>query len=278
MSGCVLRGGVDVGSMDAVLQNHLPHAPWMTPQTWRLPGVQPLDPATWLLVDEAFEAQMARRAALMDERLEDVHALLPEARAAADECLETVLRFLGNRPDYAVRTASVLRPDGIETPIDRDAPLVTLGRLIQEDICLMLPGDAEHLLGGAILCFPASWTLREKIGYPLLRIHKTVPKYDENVGKRVQRLFDAIHVDRPMWRANAHLEDSPELFAPRAEDTPHAAKSAAPPYLRSERQTLLRLPENGAVVFAIHTWMVAVEDLTEAQAATLGTVFAQYEK
>ena len=141
---------------------------------------------------------------------------------------------------------------------------------------MMLPGETEHVLGGAILCFPASWTLAQKIGRPLVRIHKYVRKYDDGVGVRVQRMFDAIRPERPMWRANAHLEDSPELFTPRDETTPHAAKSANPPYLRSERQTLMRLPETGAVVFAIHTWMVAVDDLSEAQRATLDRVWAQY--
>jgi len=29
------------------------------------------------------------------------------------------------------------------------------------------------------------------------------------------------------------------------------------PYLRSERQSILRLPDTGAVVFSIHTYVVA---------------------
>lgn len=260
----------------AVLQKALPHAPWMDPPAWRLPGVQPLDPATWLEMDDAFDAQMAVRERLITERPDEVHALLPEARSAAEECLGAVLDFLAGLPGYAVDAASVRRPDGVRVKIERDEPLITLGRIIQEDICLMIPGDGEHVLGGAILCFPAFWTLFQKIGRPLVRIHKTVAKYDDDVGRRVQRLFDAIRVGQPMWRANAHLQDSPELFTPRLENSPHPPKSAAPPYLRSERQTLVRLPKTGAVVFGIHTWMVAVDDLTEAQRGTLDAVLAQY--
>ena len=261
---------------DAVLQSALPNAPWMDSHAWRLPGVQPLDPATWLITDEAFAGQMARRKALMAEIPQKVHALTEPARPAAEECLGAVLRFLSGQPGYEVGAGSVLRPDGVRVGIERDRPLMTLGRIIQEDICLMLPGGDEHLLGGAILCFPASWTLAEKIGRPLMRIHKHVRKYDADVGRRVQRLFDAIRVENPMWRANAHLEDSPELFTPRPEEQPHPPKSADPPFLRSERQTLMRLPETGAVVFAIHTWMVAVENLTPAQRGTLDRVRAQY--
>lgn len=248
----------------------------MNPPTWKLPGIQPLEPETWLVVDDAFAAQMARRKALMEDRLDKVHALLPEARPAAKECLDAVLTFLSARPDYGIDAQIVRRPDGVSIEIDRENPLITLGQIIQEDICLMLPGEDEHTLGGAILCFPASWTLAQKIGRPLMRIHEPVAKYTDDVGKRVQRLFDAIRVENPMWRANAHLEDSPELFTPRLEDAPHPPKSAAPPYLRSERQTLMRLPDTDAVVFGIHTWMVSVENLTPDQRGTLDRVMAQY--
>lgn len=263
--------------MAVVLQKSLPFAPWMEPHSWRMPGVQPLDPAQWLVVDDAFAGQMAERERAIRERPELVHALLPEAREAAEECLEAVLNFLPNLPGYQINEQSVIRPDGAQVPIDRKNPLLTLGRTIQDDICLMLPGETEHVLGGAILCFPASWTLAQKIGRPLVRIHKHVQKYDDSIGIRVQRMFDAIRPERPMWRANAHLEDSPELFAVRDETTPHATKSANPRYLRSERQTLMRLPASGAVVFSIHTWMVEVENLTLAQQETLHHVRAQYE-
>lgn len=259
-----------------ILQCSLPYAPWMDPSAWRLPGTQPLDPATWLVTDDAFESQMSHREHLIAARPDAVHALLPEAEAAASECLDAVLHFLPNLTGYLVEERGVTRPDGARVEIDRTAPLITIGRLIQEDVCLMLPTPGEHVLGGAILCFPASWTLSQKFGRPLMRIHAPVPKYDEDVGKRVQRLFDAIRADRPMWRANAHLEDSPELFAARREEEPHPGKSDRPPYLRSERQTLMRLPETGAVVFTIHTWMVAVRSLTDAQRDTLDAVRAQY--
>ena len=259
-----------------VLQKSLPHAPWMRPATWRLPGVQPLGEASWLCTDDAFTDQMALRDRLIANKQGDVYRCLPEATAAAGECLDHVLATLKENPEYHIDATQVTRPDGVTVTLQRADPLLTIGRLIQEDICLMLPGAQEHVLGGAILCFPASWTLSQKIGRPLMRIHKPVSKYTDDVGRRVQRLFDAVRVETPMWRANAHLHDSPDLFAPRLEDPEHAPRSAAPPYLRSERQTLKRLPESNAVVFAIHTWMVAIDDLTEEQRNTLDAVAAQY--
>ena len=40
--------------MTAILQASLPFSPWAEPNARRLPGVQPLDPAEWLHVDDAF--------------------------------------------------------------------------------------------------------------------------------------------------------------------------------------------------------------------------------
>ena len=78
--------------------------------------------------------------------------------------------------------------------------------------------------------------------------------------------------------AVAHLEDTvyaledrfnqlwyrdPELYQPRPAGAPRrvGAGSAAGPYYRSERQTLLRLPDTRAVIFAIHTYVLARGDV-----------------
>lgn len=254
--------------MTEILQARLPFAPWMLPQTRRLPGIQPLDPADWLEVDDAYAGQMALRDRLIAERAAEVHGLLPQAGAAARELFDRVLAEL---PGLGFRLAegSALRPDGVTVPLDRERPLLTLGRLCQEDFCLMQPGEGgEHVLTGAILCFPAGWTLAEKLGRPMLRIHVPVPKYTDDVARRVQRLFDALRVDQPLWRANAHHSRAP-LFNPLPESAPKDMNEGEMPFIRSERQCLLKLPATGAVVFSIHTYRVRLADLTAEQAATL---------
>lgn len=247
--------------MAPILQSNLPVLPWMDPRMTRLPGVLPLARKDWLVADEAFADQMGLRDRLIAERAGDVHALLPGAVRASEELYRMVLADLPGL-GHRLGAEAVLRPDGVEVQLDPAAPLLTLGRLVQEDICLMQEGGAgEHVLTGAILCFPASWTLAEKLGHPLLRVHAPVPSYDESVAPRVQRLFDAIHPDRPLWRMNAHPYWTPDLFAPRREDDRRPKPSGPAPYLRSERQCILRLPESRAVVFSIHTYMVAMESL-----------------
>lgn len=254
-----------------VLHGKLATAPWMDPALWRLPGMKPLAVDDWLIRDEAFAGQMSLRDDLIANRFQDVHALLPEAAAGARECLDLVLDCLSRDPAYSVAPSHVTRPDGVEVVLDRDAPLATLGRLIQADVCVMTPGPDGHVLTGAILCFPASWTLSEKVGRPLVAIHTPVPEYDANVAGRVQRLFDVLRPEQPLWRANAIRHHDPSLHHPRRESDPPEIRHGMPdgPYLRSERQALRRLPGSGAVIFTIHTTILPLDQLSEAQKAAL---------
>jgi hypothetical protein len=253
--------------MTRVLHHTLPEAPWMAAHTARLPGVQPLDMADWLRVDEAFAGQMAERDRLLSTRPADVSAG-DLAGDAAQEVLELVLSRLGS--DYAHRGGTVRRPDGVTVALEADAPLITAARLVQEDLCVLQGnGAGEHVLTAAVLCFPASWTLSEKINRPMTAIHDPVDSYTPDIARRVQRLFDAIRPERPLWRQNALLYADPALFQPRAEAAPRDDSARETPYLRSERQGLLRLPKTGAVLFSIHTYLVATSDLSAAQRAGL---------
>lgn len=246
--------------MTAILQRHLPDLPWMAPATARLPGIQPAAAGDWLRRDEAFAGQMAERDRLIRDAPEAVHALMPAARPAADELLGMVLAKLMAVPGYQIGPDRVLRPDGVSVPLDPAAPLLTLGRLVQEDFAIHLAQGDEHALMAAILCFPASWTLAEKIGRPLTAIHTPVEVYDDGLARRVQRLFDAIRPGQVLWRANALLYEDPALHQPRREGETRP-KPQSRNYLRSERQCLLRLPVSGAVVFSIHTVVVHVDDV-----------------
>jgi dimethylamine monooxygenase subunit A len=255
--------------MAAVLQSSLPFAPWMDPRTSRLPGVLPLDGDHWLRVDDAFAGQMAIRDALIADDPASVHDLRAEGRAAADELYATILHHLTTQPGYRIGAHDALRPDGVNLPLDAATPLLTLGRLVQEDLCILLPHGDEHVLMGAILCFPASWTLAQKIGRPLSGIHSPVPSYDDRIRTSVQRMFNAIRVEQPLWRANSLLYDDPTLHQPRTEGARRPGP-VAKTYVRSERQCLLRLPETRAVVFTIHTYVVLRSTLSaDAEAAVL---------
>lgn len=243
-----------------VLQTQLPEDMYAARA---LPGIQP-ERGPWLRLDEAYGAQMARRIAVLQEQGAAVHYLQDSAIPAAQELLEAVVAML---PGLGFEvTKSVARcPDGRDVALCFEAPLKTLAHLCQNDFVLMEKRGDEHVLSGGILCFPASWRLSEKAGRPLTEIHVPVHDYTDDVARRVQRLFDGVQVDRPLWRFNQLWYEDPELFQPRSAFEPRRAGAGQSrgPFYRTERQTLIRLPKTRAVVFAIHTYVLARADVPD---------------
>ena len=258
--------------MEVILQKRLPHAPWMSSATWRLPGLAPLPLEEWISRDDGFAGQMALRDRLIEDRHDEVHGHLPQSIDAQRECLELVLEALRADAGYQTLGETITRPDGVDIAIDRKAPLATVGRLIQPDICLLQPGPDGHELTAAILCFPSNWLLTEKLGRPLGRIHRPVQSYDDAMTKRVQRVFDALQPGQLLWRSNAFLHRDPSLFRPKREaDHSQTIPFEDATYVRSERQSFRKLPVTGAVVFTIHTNVVARASLTREQSEALLT-------
>ena len=243
-----------------ICQTELMVKPWMQERTKRLPGVNPLEWKDWLIRDSAFDQQMAYRDHLISDKRNAVFYADSRVQQAGNELLSLVLSHLSVDPAYKVSKADVTRPDGVKVQTQQDHPLVALGRLVQQDFCILQEQDGVHNLDGAILCFPASWSLAEKAGRSMMEIHKPVVEYTDPLGNRVQRMFHMIRPDTPLWRANYLLYSDPRLFQPRTEDDRRNFESAKS-YVRVERQSLVRLPETDAICFGIHTNVVRADTL-----------------
>ncbi|MEO0357324.1 MAG: DUF3445 domain-containing protein [Pseudomonadota bacterium] len=244
-----------MGALDAVIvQQSIPY-----PVASRaLPGMAPLAADGWIICDDAFAGQMALRDQLiLDQPLTVVGFADPNVLATR-EVLEQVLDIIADRPGYTVTKTSATRPDGVNVPLSGH-PLMTAARLIQEDLLIHERRDGEWTLTAGVLCFPASWTLAEKMGRGLMRIHAPVPEYDANIARRVARLFDGLQPGRPLWRHNVLTYADPSLYHPRTEASPRDGDHDGA-FTRSEHQALVRLPKSRAVLFAIHTYVVASGD------------------
>jgi dimethylamine monooxygenase subunit A len=238
---------------------------------WRLAmGIKALDLSEWIEIDDCFLGQLTERRRLLAERREKVVAVLPESRTGQEELLELLLDHLPKRfPEHYRRHEGRFenRATGEHFEIEAWAgrPLELAGRLVQEDLCLMQRSEAGYRLVAAVLCFPAHWRLADKLGRPLEAIHDPVPGFGERLAAPVDRFFVNIQVERPVWRVNWSLVDTPTLFLPpehRGRPREIAAEGAGEElWLRTERQTLRRLQRSGDVVFGIHT---SVDPLAEA--------------
>ncbi len=214
-------------------------------------GLRTIPEADWLVPDERRPAELAEKARLLAERHDDVFAALPGTEAAGAEVLALVTGWLADhRPDLAPTSAS--------GPQDAH-PLEQAGRLVQEDLCVMDRRGDDVCLVAASLCFPSHWRLADKIGGTAAAIHGPVPRYREELQAKVDRYLDRLPHDRIAQRRNWTIQDHPTLFVPTYppwQEGIDATNAGERLWLRSERQTLRRLPRTGAVLFTIRVQVV----------------------
>lgn len=218
-----------------------PGPPWLTM------GTRGLDASTWLLADDDRERDLALKASLLAERHDEVFAALPTpaVHRASLEVLALVEAASGHR-------------SGDQSLHALDAA----GRLVQEDLCLLIVRDGVPHLDAASLCFPSYWRLGDKLGLPLAAVHSPVAHYAEELATRVDRFISRLAVERPVWRRNWSIHDDPTYFLP-APTPPRAVQPPQGLWLRSERQTLRRLNTPDSVLFTIRTQQVPLAVLAE---------------
>lgn len=233
-------------------------------------GLRRLDWADWTDVDLSLAADLAEKRRLLTDRHDEVVAVVDDpdgsVRAAATELLERLADHLVVRsPATHVRQGAVVSVADDEVPVDAVAvadaglhPVEAAGRLTQEDWCVHLPdADGRWRLVAASVCFPTRWVLRSKIGRTVREIHAPVAFYDEQLADPVDAFFARFARGDARWRLNWNLMHDPALHQPVGKfldglDEPLDAASAGERiWLRTERQTLVRLPSTGAVVFGI---------------------------
>ena len=125
--------------------------------------------------------------------------------------------------------------------------------------------DGRYRLAAAVLCFPTRWRLADKLGRPMGPIHAPVPGYAARIGAAVDRVMQGLAPGRPVWRQNWSLLDSPALYQPErlALTEPLTEDDVGTRmWLRSERQTLTRLPLSGDVLFTIGIRQCTLEALS----------------
>jgi hypothetical protein len=143
-------------------------------------------------------------------------------------------------------------------------PLLAAARLVEDDLCLMEKRGKTWTLTAASLFSGSFFTPAEAVGKALHELHDPVPGFNERFLHRVGRIFDNLAADAVLERRNWSVVNSGNLSLPRAPSVRERVKWLAPDdapaalYLRSERQTIRRLPRTGGVLFTIRIWREAL--------------------
>jgi hypothetical protein len=235
-------------------------------------GIISLNLDEWLEPDEYYYRELLEKEALLANQNNEVFQSKKGSQLAQQEVLDLIIDYMNTFHSELVRIdGDKIFIDGIKRNFSRkefaEMPLNLAGRIVQEDLCLMAPGDTGYTLEAASLCFPSRWRLIDKIGKRMVDIHSPVPDYENKLARPVDRYFDKLDINKPVWRVNWSLTDDPDLYQPiRKTSTDYSrsinSKNAGDLiFLRCERQTLRRLPNTGWILFSIKTYVDKVSAL-----------------
>lgn len=239
---------------------------------WRL-GLRPLDPDEWIEFDESYDSDVLRKQQLMSAHATTVNAAAEGTEAEGFEVLENLCRHLARvRPDRfsfadGVFTDAVRGTTAIASSIDSatpvEHPLFTAGRLVQEDLALLVERDGRLVFGAGSVCFPNRWDLRSKIGLPLSGVHAPVARLNEQLEAPIDSFFERLVPDKPFWRLGWGVLDTDDPYTPLdgtaapTGEVPQPGDPSVPDrlFLRVERETLRRFPRTSCVLFTIRTYI-----------------------
>ncbi|CDX32023.1 conserved hypothetical protein [Mesorhizobium sp. SOD10] len=231
-------------------------------------GLKPLEFERWIEVDEFLLPHLAEKQRLYAEVPEKVFVEEDGTHDAQREVLDLLVAHLeAAHPGTHCRDGG--EPVGFEGTIDRlppalrEAPLAKASLLVQEDLILMRRDERGWRLAAGSLCFPSSWSLREKFGKPLQEIHEPVPGFGPGTrpAELINRMFDGLQ-GQAVERFNWSIQAGDALYHPlsnveridRATSRPSRFPDGdvkAHAFIRVERQTLRKLPVSRNILFTI---------------------------
>lgn len=247
-------------------------------------------PSQLLLMDKLYFERIKLRRAIMHDHSAIVLGANPVIDAAARELYTYLIghhlptRFPTMFQRLKISGSRYLRNKvtnelvPVVPPKSGHTCLRILGAHIDEDFLLLLPdpesktagAEPKYKLEGFVNCFPSGFKASEKMNLRLAAIHAPVPGYAAKLEKSMDRYFAAMPVGKVVQRANWGIQTHGDLYA--ADHANHAydgdevkeeAIDIAQTYLRCERQTLHRLPQTGAMVFAFRTYLTPVSQVKE---------------
>ena len=138
-------------------------------------------------------------------------------------------------------------------------------------MCLLTlrPGDDQYRLVGAAVAWPSDWTPADKMGLPLRSLHAPIQGYEEHLASGVDHFMAHLEAGPIFGRANWFVAPTGDLHwrvGPPEEAFAHVTPDNAGDtlFVRSERQTLRRLPETGAILFTIGVYVEPLGTLPKA--------------
>lgn len=229
-----------------------------------------------------------------------VDALLPRARGGGPLKIGLAVlsedEWLQPSPDLVLRNAAFdAQPESVQLTSEAERPgeelaalrgvsggLEGAARSAWEDMCLLTrrPDEAAYRLVGAAVAFPTDWRIADKLGHPMIALHRPIHGYAEQIGGPVDHFMAKLKPGRIYGRCNWFVSPTSGLRwiaqgLPEQQFAHVTAENAGETlFVRSERQTLRKLPQTGAIVFTIGIYIAPLGSLSPANIARMAESLA----
>ncbi|KAJ5287632.1 hypothetical protein N7478_003318 [Penicillium angulare] len=259
-------------------------------------AIENLDPSEMIPMDKTYKDRLALRQKILKEH-HDIAVAVNESATAdprTDSAVSELYLFIlgkylpGRYPSmFKLHPSTKEKPEHFENlvtgaswPIKVSAEMSTihaleiLAQTVDEEFLILLPdlsspNQPKYILQAYATCFPSGFNTRQKLGLRLADIHGPVPKYAEKLERSMDRFFAKIEVGRVVKRVNWSINtEGTGLF--HAFDSEKEVQTIKPgelnvnqTFLRSERQTLHRLPHSKALIFAFHTYLYPLQEIKD---------------
>lgn len=257
-------------------------------------GIRRLDPQDWLLVESSYRRVLAEKHRIITnchpgyakekDLAQSTVFWTPEANKAICEFYDVVANYMCCKyPMHFQREKGSIhnriigeKVPSSSTDIGGRECLFHLAKLIEEDFIILLKDSSrehekdgtEYFFKGGIFAFAAGFDPKDRFNTPLSYIHHPIPGYESKLKVLMNRFFARIEPGQFVTRSNFSVQTHSKYYvddANKGHNTPESHIQVPIPYetldferqvhYRSERQTLTKLPELGAVVFTIRTYL-----------------------
>ena len=225
-------------------------------------GLNPMPSDNWIETDNTLadyvQHKLAIRSSYGDRVWRAEEASLPAQREFSDRLKSYLLAHASEVYGAEGESMSCALTDLPEAG-EADEVLWNASLWVADDLVLMEQRGGDYCLTAASLCCPSYWHLDEKFGRPMREIHDPIPGIHDKLSPSIDRFFDHLKPSHPVVRFNWSLQSWFGLAEFPDLDVGVDADSEL--FYRTERQSLLRLPETGAVAFTIRVYLHPLSDL-----------------
>ena len=154
----------------------------------------------WIVFDKNYKKRMDLKAMVVEKVGSDAIDCREGGYDGCVELLELLLEYLPRRyptifqnsaDGKHIHNAITGETFDISKPYIKLHPLFIAGRLVEDDLNILVPGPTgEYVLKAVLSAFPAGFHVREKMDKTLTDIHKPVPMYKEKLKVSMDRYFN----------------------------------------------------------------------------------------